>query len=299
MNILTPYKKFDILYYYNKISQNKKVQTFLKNKPLASKIWIPNITFFIRRGSKDQVLFIQELSKKELNESFFEIRAKVKREDAIKNKKVTKLQEKIWLYFPPNKCINFFYACNGEGQGKKIDRIFIDIDKSNLSSEKAQQVTKELIKIIKQDKEFNKLIKYRIVILWTGASFHVYLMLKKQVSIEFYHKYISYTKQDPCASFIGRWAKEITNKTKIKVIGGHENKKNTIVLDPSQTPSGKLARVPFSLHFKKPAKNQDSIDGICLPINTKMLEDKNLVKKLKSLMPEKVLQDINKWAENL
>ncbi|MEM4641324.1 MAG: hypothetical protein QXW65_02290 [Candidatus Pacearchaeota archaeon] len=299
MDILKPFGKFDLLYFYTKIAP--AVVDFLKNKEIASKIHVSSkIGFFIRRGSKDEPLFIEELCSKELNEEFFKIRAEMQREEAIKQNKLSKLQAKVWLYFPPDKCIDFFYACNKEGQGKQLDRIFIDVDRVNLSSESALEVTKKLIELIKQDKALNNLINYSIKVLWTGSSFHVYLMLKRSITLETYNKYFAYSKAEPLESFIGRWAEEISRSTEIKVIGGHEKQKNCIVLDPSQTPSGKLARAPFSLHFEKnPVKKEKSINGICVPLSEKMLEDKQLIKKLKALTPEKVLKEIDFWKKNL
>lgn len=299
MDILKPFGKFDLLYFYTRIAPATVM--FLKGKEIASKIHIPSKTgFFIRRGSKDEPLFIEELCSKELNEEFFKMRAEIPREKAVSEKKLSNLQAKIWLYFPPSKCIDFFYACNREGQGKLIDRIFIDVDRVNLSSEDALEVTKKLLEIIKQDKALNNLINYSIKILWTGSSFHIYLMLKKSISLETYNKYFAYSKAEPLESFVGRWAEEISKTTGIKVIGGHEKQKGCIVLDPSQTPSGKLARAPFSLHFEKnPIRKEKSIDGICVPLNEKMLEDKQIIRKLKSLTPELVLKDLNEWAKNL
>ncbi len=305
-NPIKPKGKFDVLQYYSKISQNKHVQSFLKDKEIASKIWIPQFGsskgpgFFIRRGSKDPALYIKNMGSKDINDKFFDLRKSTPREQAIENKKINKTQERAWLYFPPNKCIDFFYATNGEGQGQPIEKIFIDIDRENLSSEQARQVALELIRTIKSDKEFNKLVSYKIIILWTGSSFHIYLILKSPQEHEFYTDYISYSKNEEQPSFISRWAKIIQQKTKIKVSGGHEKIRDTIILDPSGTPSGKLARVPFSLHYKKPAiKAECSIDGVCVPINEAMLEDKNLIKKLKALTPKKVLDEIDGWAGNL
>jgi hypothetical protein len=306
MNILYPKGKFDVLQYYSKISQNKQVQSFLKDKELASKIWIPQFGsskgpgFFIRRGSKDPALNIKDMSSRDINDKFFDLRKSTPREQAIENKKINKIQEKVWLYFPPNKCIDFFYATNGEGQGRPIERIFIDIDRENLSSEQARQVALELIRTIKSDKDFNKLVSYKAIILWTGSSFHIYLLLKKPQEYGFYTDYISYSKNEEQPSFITRWAIIIQQKTKIKVSGGHEKIRDTIILDPSGTPSGKLARVPFSLHYAKPAiKAECSIDGVCVPVTGAMLENKDLIKNLKALTPKKVLEEIDEWAENL
>lgn len=299
MDVLKPFGKFDLLYYYTKVAP--AVSKFLENKEIATKIWIPGrLGFFIRRGSKDEPLFSKELCSKEIDDEFFKMRSEIARDEAINKNKITRLQAKIWLYFPPGKCIDFFYACNKEGQGKPIDRLFIDVDRVNLSSEKALEVTKKLIELIKNDKAFNKLISFSLKILWTGSSFHIYLLLGKAVPSEFYTRYFAYSKQEPLESFIGRWAHEIQETCKIKTIGGHEKLKDHIVIDPSGTPSGKLARVPFSLHFKKPAyEKEKSIDGVCVPLSEKQLYEKNIITRLKELTAEKVMKELEFWKKNL
>ncbi len=239
----------------------KNMEVFERNKEIATKIHVETGKF-IRRGSKDKPLFIKEMNKKTLTTKFFDLRTKMKRHDAIQNKLLTDVQEKLWLYFPPNKPVEFFYATNSEGQGKLIERIFIDIDRTNLNKETASTVTKQLIEIINSDKEFNKLLKYKIKVLFTGSSYHVYLLLKKPITHDFYEKYISYRKNEKIPSFIGKWAKLISVKTKIPVTGGHEKKQDVIILDPSGTPSGKLARVPFSVHVKN-----SKIDGVAEIVN--------------------------------
>jgi hypothetical protein len=248
----------DCLYFYSEHVQ--EIAPFIKNKEIAAKIHVEN-GIFLRRGSKDAPLFIKEFSKSELNTKFFELRTKMKRAEAIENKLLTKTQEKLWLYFPPNKPVEFFYATNGEGQGKPIERIFIDIDRTNMPTEKAKLVAKALIEEIESDKEFNKLVKFQIKVLFTSSSYHVYLMLNKPVSHNFYEKYIAYSKNEEFPCFISKWADSISKRTGTPVSGGHEKRKDIIILDPSGTPSGKLARVPFSIHVK-----DNKIDGIAEPV---------------------------------
>ena len=241
----------DCLFFYSK--HIKEISKFINKQEIAAKIHIIENTkdmMFIRRGSKDPPLFIKELDSKNLTKEFFEIRTRTRRADAIEQKLLNKTQEKIWLYFPPNKPVEFYYATNSEGQGKPIERIFIDIDRTNLPTETAKKVAKALIEEIQNDRSFNKLLKYKIQVLFTGSSYHVYLMLKKPVSHDFYEKYIAYSKNEKFPSFIAKWSKEIMKKIKVPVTGGHEKTQNVIILDPSGTPSGKLARVPFSIHVK-------------------------------------------------
>ena len=290
-NILEPFGRKDVLLYYTTVA--KKLKKFLKNKEIATKIWLPNGFFFLKRGSKDEPLYIQEFSS--VTKDLLELRSKFALKKA--RGKITKQQEKIWTYFPQNKLVDFFYATNNEGKGKAIERIYFDIDRGKgITAEQAQHVILALIRTIKKDKEFKKIIPLqKLFILWTGKSFHLYIMLKKNLPHNFYVKYLSYSKHKRLESFIGRWAEKIAKELKINVKGGHEKTAKTIVLDPSQTPSGKLARCPFALHMKNPKE----IDGVSVPLNEKMLKDKNLITKLKSLTPDKVVKDLNNWAKNL
>ena len=96
-------------------------------------------------------------------------------------------------------------------------------------------------------------------------------------------------------SFTGRWASELNKKFRFKVVGGHEKIKKGINIDPSQTPSGKLCRAPFSLHMK----NEKEVDGVAIPLEINDLNDKNLINKLKSYTPEKVVKEIDKLSKKL
>ena len=222
-------------------------------------------------------------------------------------------QALIWDYFVPRKLIQMFYATNSEkrvfsdslnqkfrdkeGIGKPIERIFIDIDRQRHSPDDSRKVALELINLIKNDNEFNKLVKIKkIVVLWTGASFHVYVLLKKQVDLKFYNRYLSYgSGKNKEESFIMKWAEEIAGKTGISASAGHEKSDKFIILDSSNTPSGKLARCPFSLHLK----DWKTIDGVCVPVTVNELGDKNLVGKLQVLSPDSVLKDLGKYKKLL
>jgi hypothetical protein len=292
-DVLRPYGNLDVLYYYSKVSS--KLHDFLKNKDIATKNWIPNgfMPYLIKRGSKLEPLWADDF--KEVDDKFLKTRAEIESLKDARNK-ITKIQAKLWDYFLPRKLSDFFYAANSENPGKPIERIFYDMDRGkNTSPEQAQKIAKVFIETIKSDNTFSRLIKYKTFVMWTGSSFHVYLMLSKAVNHAFYDKYIKYSKDSPLESFTGRWAEIVRKKTNLNVIGGHEKSENIINIDPSQTPSGKLARAPFSLHMKD-AKN---VDGIAIPLLEKDLNDKNLVKKLKSYTPGKVLDELDKLAKNL
>lgn len=274
----------DILNYYSRISP--LLEKFLKGKKIAAKIHLKDF-YFIKRGNKLKPLYVEYF--KQVDENMLKLRKfhlKQVRE------KLTKKQELIWDYFPPRKLVQFFYATNDEGIKKPIERIFIDIDRKNLSSEQAQKVCLNLLEEIKKDEKFNKLLKYKIFLMWTGSSFHVYLLLNKKINSEFYKKYLSYSNKKEY-NFLNKWAEDIEKKTKIKVEVGHKKEKDMIILDSNNTPSGKLARTPFSLHLK----NYKEIDGVAVPITENELKDKNLVKKLKKLTPEKIIKNLDYYKE--
>ena len=292
-DVLKPFGSLDVLYYYSIVAG--RLKNFLKKKEIAVKIWLPNLKgtpFFLKRGSNSPPLYIDDF--RVVDENMLRLRAEYGLTD-VKNQ-VTEKQALIWEYFVPRKLMDFFYACNNEGQGRQIERIFMDIDKGkNVKSEIAQEAAKHLVERIRKDKEFNKLVKYKIFIMWTGNSFHIYLLLNKLVSLDFYNNYLAYHKDNPLGSFTGRWAQQIKKVTGINVQGGHEKTPEHITIDPSGTPSGKLARCPFSLHMKSAKET----DGVAVLLSEADLKKKNLVKELRKLTPEKVLENIKLYEKLL
>ncbi|MBU1758784.1 hypothetical protein KKG31_06725 [Patescibacteria group bacterium] len=126
--------------------------------------------------------------------------------------------------------------------------------------------------------------------LWTGSSFHVYLLLKKPINHTFYDRYLSYGEKKE-ESFINKRATHISKKTNLTVIGGHARVKNAIILDTSNTPPGKLARCPFSLHIK----NAKTINGIAVPVSEEELANSKLISNLQKLTAETIRKNIDKY----
>jgi hypothetical protein len=81
----------------------------------------------------------------------------------------------------------------------------------------------------------------------------------------------------------------------LKVVAGHARQKDVLILDTSNTPPGKLARCPFSLHIK----DSKTIDGICVPVSEEELADPKLISKLEKLTPETIWENIDKYAKLL
>jgi len=280
----------DVIFYYSKVFP--KLRKFLEDREIATITYLKDTTI-VKRGSHDSPLHINELIKG-INKKFLNLRKG--REVHLKDvrSELTKQQIKIWEYFVPRKLITLHYAVNYEHPNKPLKRIYFDIDRENIPAEKAQLVALKLIETIKKDKTFK--LKYKIFPMWTGNSFHVYLLLKKAVPHSFYEKHIHTELHNQEATFTGRWAQKINKELKnIKVIAGHEKKPGYINIDPSQSPSGKIARCPFSLYVK----SYSSIKGIALPLSIQDLKNKNLVNKLRSYTPEKVIKEINQLAKKL
>ncbi len=285
--LLKPFGHTDVLLYYGIVGQ--KLLGFLKGKEMSAKVWIPNGPQILKRGSKLPPLWIEEFVAG-IDETFLKIRAEGGLAEA--KGKISTLQAKIWEYFPPRKLADLFYATNREGQGKMMDRIFYDIDRSNLPAEKAQKVAAAFVDMIASDREFNKLVDYRPFVMWTGHSFHVYLMLKKPITPQFYSQHIHFSKEKPESSFTGRWAAQLRAELDIPIGGGHEKVANRITLDPSQTPSGKLARAPFSLHMA----DARTVDGVAIPLSIEDLKKSTLVKELQAYRPEDVVKNLDRLA---
>lgn len=286
-DFLHPYEHLDVLGRYGKIAPY--LNNFLKDKEIATKIIWENFVV-LKRWTKLQPLYIKDLDI--INADYLRLRADHHLDDM--KKQLTAKQILIWQYFVPRKLVNFFYACNNE-YGNKIDRIFIDIDRQTNSPDDARKVTLQLIKTIKSDKEFLSLIDFKnLITLRTWSSFHIYIMLSKTINHFFYETYLSYGKGKE-HMFMPRRAESISKETKLTVLAGHERKKWALILDTSNTPSGKLARCPFSLHIK----DAKTIDGICIPISESELTDPKLIWKLQKLTPEIIWKNIEKYINLL
>jgi purine nucleoside permease len=90
------------------------------------------------------------------------------------------------------------------------------------------------------------------------------------------------------------WVEEL-KKRKLKVTGSHEKVAGLVSIDPSQTPSGKLARSPFSLHIK----DEKTVDGVAIPLEADSLEDKKLVGELKAYTPDRVIGELDSLSKRL
>ena len=269
--------QLDCLSYYSKVFS--KIKGFVQDREIATKTFIPEspIPFILHRGSKDPKLTLQDIK---ITSSFLKKRVKHKLHQVEKN--LSEKEKLIWRYFVPRKYVELHYACNYEHPGKAFDRVFIDIDAGKtLNEQKYISVVKQLLREIRKDKGLKKLAGFKTKLIWTGASIHVYIMLNKSLPHSAYDKHFAFAK----STLTSKWAKAITEKTKVRVKAGHERTSGFIILDTSATPSGKLARCPYSLHLSKAGK----LNGVSVPITEAMLNP-GIFSKLKALTPEKALK---------
>ncbi len=293
-NILKPHGELDVLFLYSKVATH--LEEFLKGREIASKTWVPKakIPYFLNRAGKLGELWIEDF--RYVDEEFLKLRVghhlhEVK--DRLNEKQI-----RLWRYFVPRKYSEFFYATNGEGEGRQIDRIFIDIDRTNLPPEKSLEVTRLLLEEMEgyktEDEDFE--IVESIAVYWTGSSFHVYCFLSKPQPARFYEERLNFHREGVLfESWTDVWVRRIRQKVNFKVTGGHEKKDNYIIIDPSQTPSGKLARVPLGcLHIR-----EYQPDGVSVPLSESMLYNEDLIEWLRDLTPEYVLKKARSFSKNL
>lgn len=285
-DVLWPCGDLDDLGYYACCAE--RLAWFLNGKEIAAKNHLPNpkgIPVLLKRGSFNPSLFIQDFECVDVE--FLEKRAKLKHLKDARDQ-LTGKQQLVWGYFLPSKLADFLYATNGESPGKPLERVFIDFDRGKgVSAENARQAVSAFVESTRDyaKKEFKKTI-----ITWTGNSFHVFLFPEKPLPPGFYEGFGKGSE-----STLNAWIKEAQKNAGVKMALGHEKKEGQITVDPSQTPSGKLCRAPFSLHLKE----ANTVDGVCVPITQAQLAEENLTKHLSSLTPRAVLEKIDAYANLL
>jgi hypothetical protein len=289
-DVLKPFGETEVLLYYGIVGG--KLINFLKGKELAAKNWFPpkgGLPKVLKRGSKDEPIYIEEFVDA-ITPEFLSLREKHLEEA---RGELTHSQEKVWRYFVPRKLSDFFYATNNEGEGKPIDRVFFDLDRGEgITSEYAQQVAREFIDVMQGD--LKQLGCSEPFIMWTGSSFHVLLFVGKRMPPSFYEENFQVSAKGGLRTSAQGWVEELKKKG-LKVGGSHEKVAGIVSIDPSQTPSGKLARSPFSLHMS----DYKTVDGVAIPLDADMLSDKELVGELKSYTPNRVVDELDALSKRL
>jgi hypothetical protein len=289
-DVLKPFGELDVLLLYALVSS--ELGAFLGDREIASRVWLRERTL-LNRGSYLPPLHVGEVAG--ISSDLLETRSRMSLPDAKGS--LSPVEAKVWRYFPPRKLCDYFYATNHEKQGRDIDRIFYDIDRpEDMPHEAARQITNLFVEAVLEDDEFLQLAYDKPLVAWTGSSFHVYFFLKKKQKHDFYTKNIQFSEKGPETGFTAKWLQYVRGKTRVKVIAGHEKKLGAITIDPSQTPSGKLARSPLgSLHMS----NYQTVDGVSVPVDASTLNDQELTKSLKLYTPNRVVGEIPSYRPML
>lgn len=289
--ILEPFEELDVLLLYALASQ--ALETFLGDREIASRVWLKQRTL-INRGSQLPPLHAEEIARN-VSPDLLKLRAQMGLAEARGSLKP--VEDKIWRYFPPRKLCDYFYATNHEGQKHDIDRIFYDIDRpKDIPHEKAREVAHLFLEAVESDDDFRQFLGNEPLVTWTGSSFHIYLFLKKKQKHEFYDKMIQYSEKTSDKGFTAKWLRLVKDKTRINVIGGHEKKPGVITIDPSQTPSGKLARSPLgSLHMS----DYETVDGVSIPTEASKLNEPSLTGTLREYTPRQLISEISQLSRIL
>jgi len=292
--VVHPFGEVEVLLLYGVVAPY--LRKYLAGKELAAKNWFSPKTFpaILKRGSNSPPLSVDQLAEA-ITPEFLQLR--VKSLDEVRAK-LTPVQENVWRYFPPRKLSDLFYATNGERKDSPIDRIFIDIDRGEgVSADTARKVALDLVNTIIEDKQVGDVIGHQPDpwVCWTGRSFHVYIFLREKRDGSFYHEHFKIEK-DSLETFTGRWADRLRRKSSIQIAPGHEKMRGAITIDPSQTPPGKLCRVPLgALHMM----DWKHVDGVSVPLTLDMLSEPDLVRELQAYTPERVVRELDRLAARL
>ncbi len=289
---LEPVGQLDVVLYYAAVAD--AMQTYLGDRELCGKIFIPDGPVLLKRGSELPPLTVTDLVEA-IDHEFLELRKDPGHLDDVRDQ-LSEEQERVWQYFYPRKYAEFLYATNHEGDGKPIDRIFYDIDRGDtMTAEDALTVTRSFVTILAEDDVIQD-VQDSMLIKWTGASFHVEIMLNDQKPAFFYDNHIFTSKTEERDTVTERAIERLRTAVDVDVMGTHEKQSDAITIDPSQTPSGKLNRVPLgSLHMA----DAETVDGVSIPITRDELFDNGVLEMVQSYTPTAVLRDSDELAEKL
>lgn len=134
------------------------------------------------------------------------------------------------------------------------------------------------------------------VISFTGNSFHVDLLLDGAQPPEFYEEEVFTTEREDVDTITDRGVRALREAVDVAVVGGHERRAGVVNVDPSQTPSGKLNRVPLgSLHLA----DAETVDGVSLPVARDELSEDDVLDRLTGYTPDRLVEDWDDLAAKL
>lgn len=295
-NILRPYGDIDLLLYYGLIAE--KLQPYLHGRELATRTWLPKgrIRAVVKRGSLNHPFYIEEMAGA-VTPSLMRAREKYEHLDDAKHV-LSPEQALAWFYFAPRKYMGFHYATNREGEGREISRVVYDVVPGrNMSAEDAIEVAALLVQAVLEDDQAGRMLSGRPFVSWTGSSFNVALSLNGLQSASFYRAQIEYTGKG--YTLTDRLIAYVTKASKVPIAGGPVRPPGHITIDPSQTPSGHLCRVPLgSLNMESASAAGGVIGGVSVPLTLDMLS-RDEVADLRAYTPQRIIDELDGLARRL
>lgn len=291
-DVLRPAGQLDVLLLYGIMAETN--ETYLDNRELAGKVHIPDGPALLKRGSELDPLTANALHGA-VDEEFLTARNELGNLDDARDE-ITDTQATVWQYFPPRKYCEFLYATNHEGEGRPFDRIFFDIDRGpDVSAEQALAVTRAFVEFLEDDSVARD-VTDRMVVSFTGNSFHVELLMEGEKPYSFYKEEVFTTTEEDVDTITERGVREVGETVETTVVGGHEKEANQVTIDPSQTPSGKLNRVPLgSLHMA----DAETVDGVSVPLSRNELFAEEVLDRLTAYTPRTLIEDLDELRPNL
>lgn len=291
-DVLFPAGQLDVCLLYGLMAAANSA--YLGDRELASKVHLPDGPTLIKRGSDLPPLTAAEL-RSAVDETFIDRR---RGHDSLDDARdaLTDQQAKVWRYFLPRKYCELHYATNYEGEGRPIDRIFFDIDRGpETTAEEALAVTRRFVEFLDSDADAQG-VTDAMVISFTGNSFHVDLLLDGSYPPEFYAETVFTSETADLDTITDRAVGAVRDAVDVPVVGGHARQAGTVNIDPSQTPSGKLNRVPLgSLHLA----DADTVDGISVPVTRGELFEPDVISTVTAYTPRAVLDELDELAAKL
>ena len=295
-DILRPYGDLDLLLYYGLIAE--KLSPYLHGRELATRTWLPKgrIRVVVKRGSLNHPFYIEQMTGA-VTPSMMTAREKYEHLDAARHM-LSPEQALAWFYFVPRKYMGFHYATNREGEGREISRVVYDIERGrNMSAEDAIEVAALLAKAVLEDDQAAGLLRGRPFVSWTGSSYNVTLSLDALQPASFYKLQIEYTGKGH--TLTDRLIAHVIKASKVPVAGGPARPPGHITIDPSQTPSGNLCRVPLgSLQMESASAIGGVIGGVSVPLTLDMLR-RDEVADLRVYTPQRVIDELDELARRL
>ncbi len=291
-DVLRPHGDLDVLAYYGLIAP--KLEAYLHGRELATRTWLPQgrIRSVMKRGSHGPPLYIRQLVRA-VTPQMVNARAKYAHLEEGRNV-LSPDQALVWYYFPPRRLVEFHYATNREGEGREINRIFYDIVRGRgITAEDAIEVAAVLAQAAMEDEQVRELTRGKPFVSWTGSSFHLLLSLKEMQPARFYHDQIEYSGRG--RTLTDRLIDRVTKEAAVPVTGGNGRLPGHVTIDPSQTPSGRLCRVPLgSLQMS----NAAAVEGVSVPLTMDMLRREE-VARLQRYTPRKIIDELDDLAKRL